>query len=115
MRDTKKYSINIHDTKIGKHLKELIYIENTISKMLDDYPNFDGISLTFLTKGIQINGHHKEIIGYTFGDSPVINKDFTNVEECINHFVSVWKKADNEEYLRSYKRFLEDGERWGFD
>ncbi len=98
------------------HLQDLAYIEDKIDEKLKDYPNFNGIDFCDVSVGgINIRGHHKEIKGYTFGEQPKIKYDFSNMEECIVNFVEMWKEYDDEKYVKWYKGFLEDGDKWGWD
>lgn len=113
---TFKYKPFLKEEKLTKNLSELQYIENEINNRLSDYINFKGIDFCDVSAGgIQIRGHHKEIKGYTYGNQPTIDYDFSNCEEVIDQFVDMWKELDTPERVESQKRFIADGERWGWD
>ncbi len=99
------------------HKKDFMHIQKKIHEELSDYPNFIGIDFTDVNAdgGIQVRGRHKSINGYTFGKQPTINYDFSNIDDVIEDFVSSWKKADNQEYVDSFNRFLEMGQKYGWD
>lgn len=101
---------------LEKFKGEMVRIEKLINKGLEDYPNFLGIDFCDVhANGIQIRGHHKEIKGYTFGTQPTINYDFTNKNEVITEFIDMWKAHDTPEELERFKRFITDGEKYGWD
>lgn len=99
------------------HKGELIRIEKSINKQLKDrFPNFLGVDFSDVhAHGIQVRGYHKEIEGYTYGEQPTIKYDFSNVVEIINEFVKMWEQSDTPERVKSFKRFIEDGKRYGWD
>jgi hypothetical protein len=106
----------IKEATRNNHWYDLIYIEQSITEKLNDYPNFDGIDFSDVSAGgIQIRGFHKEIQGYTFGNQVTVKYDFTNVEECIQIFINMWKKYDVDKYVKWYKGFLKDGDKYGWD
>lgn len=106
----------VNENKLLSNLKELIEVETQIAQALNEYPNFDGIDFCDVTaNGIQIRGHHKQVVGYSFGSQPTIKYDFSNYKECVAEFVEMWQFKDNLEYLSQYKSFLSKGERWGWD
>lgn len=105
-------SLNI----LEEHLDELIYIENKINEALKSYENFEGIDFCDVhAGGIQIRGHHKQIKGYTYGDQPTLNYDFSNIEECIQEFINMWKYYDTPEKVKNELDFIADGEKYGWD
>lgn len=63
----------------------------------------------------ETRGFHKEVKGYCYGDQITIEYDFSNYEEAIELFVDEWKNSDIPKKVKSYKGFLEAGERWGWD
>lgn len=111
-----KHLSYLSDSTIDNYKDKLIYIQNTIMEQLKDYPNFNGVSFSDVSAGgIQIEGHHMKINGYHYGDSPTIEYDFSNAEECIKIFVDGWKKIDNPDDYNSFIKFIEDGEKYGWD
>lgn len=111
-----KHLSYLSDFTIDNYKDKLIYIQNTIMEQLKDYPNFNGVSFSDVSAGgIQIKGHHMKINGYHYGDSPTIEYDFSNAEECIKIFIDGWKKVDNPDDYNSFIKFIEDGEKYGWD
>lgn len=101
---------------LEQYKDEMLEIENEINKQLKEYPNFLGIDFCDVgAYGIQIRGHHKDISKYTFGSQPTIKYDFSNKEDVIRKFVSMWKHQDTPEEVMSFKRFIADGEKYGWD
>lgn len=106
----------IRDDMLIKHYQELMYIQNEIHKRLAGYENFNGIDFCAVgVLGIQIRGHHKKVDGYSYGQHITIKYDFSNVEQCIDEFVEMWKESDTPEKVESMIRFIEQGEKWGWD
>ncbi len=98
------------------YLSYLEFLKHSIHKRLEDFPNFIQVSLNDVSGGyICVQGSHKEVRGYYYGDAIKLNYDFSNVDNVINNFVDMWISLDNPEWLKSYQSFLRDGERWGFD
>lgn len=101
---------------LGKFEKQLIYIESQINRCLSGFDNFEGIDFCDVhAGGIQVRGHHKQIKGYTYGDQPTIKYDFSNVEEIIDEFICMWRRIDNSDAILQQKRFIEIGEKYGWD
>jgi len=114
--ETFKYTPFLADNIITKYLQELLHIEKTITEGLKNYPNFTGIDFCDVSAGgIQIRGHHNQINGYTYGDQPTIKYDFSNIEECIQEFIEMWKERDMPEEVCEFKKFIRDGEKYGWD
>jgi hypothetical protein len=99
-----------------KHEKDLIEINEYIQNELKNYPNFEGIDFCDVAAyGIQIRGMHKDIKNYSYGDSITIKYDFSNKEQAKKDFVAMWKSVDNAKSLKTFKSFIKDGEKWGWD
>lgn len=114
--ETFKHTPFLSVSIIEKHLQELLYIENKIAEALKDFKNFKGIDFCNVSAGgIQIRGHHKRIKNYTYGTQPTIKYDFSNIEECIQEFVEMWKQYDTPERVNAELRFIADGEKYGWD
>lgn len=91
-------------------------IHTSIVTALDNYENFEGIDFNDVgANGIQIRGHHKQVERYCFGERVTIKYDFSNLTETIDEFIRMWKACDSDEYLSTFKRFIEFGERYGWD
>lgn len=114
--ETFKHTPYLSVSIIENHLQELLYIENKITEALKDFENFQGIDFCNVSAGgIQIRGHHKRIKNYTYGIQPTIKYDFSNIEECIQEFIEMWKQYDTPEKVNVELRFIEDGEKYGWD
>jgi hypothetical protein len=114
--DNSKYLSYLHEEIYEKHKNDFIKIQNEITEQLKDYPNFNGIDFCDVSAGgIQIRGHHININGYSYGDQPTIEYDFSNVDECIKQFVKKWKEYDNPDNYRLFIKFIENGEKYGWD
>lgn len=101
---------------LEKYKSKLMLIEKSIQDNLKDYNNFDGIDFCDVNAGgIQIRGHHKDIKNYCFGEPITIRRDFSNYKDVISKFVDMWKSLDNDDYISSYKKFLINGEKYGWD
>lgn len=111
-----KHQPFLNEEILSTNLSKLLEIDKSITDQLSEYPNFDGIDFCDVSAGgIQIRGHHKEISGYTYGSQPTIKYDFSNYKECISDFIDMWKHQDNEKSVSSQKRFIEQGEKYGWD
>lgn len=98
------------------HKGEMVKIEKLITKGLKDYENFNGINFCDVgANGIQIRGRHKQIEGYTYGKQPTIKYDFTNKDMVVSEFIEMWKAYDTPENVESFKEFLRQGEKYGWD
>ena len=101
---------------LEKFKGEMVRIEKLINKGLEEYPNFLGIDFCDVNaNGIQVRGHHKEITTHTYGDQPTIKYDFTNKDEVITEFIDMWKRLDTTEEVLKYKRFIDFGNKYGWD
>lgn len=103
---------------LEEHKGDMIFIERSINKALkDEYPNFLGIDFCDVCAhgGIQIRGHHKEIPTHTYGDQPTVKYDFSNKNEVITEFIEMWKESDTPENVRSFKDFIDFGNKYGWD
>lgn len=101
---------------LEKYKGEMVKIEKRINEELKEYPNFLGIDFCDVSAyGIQVRGHHKQILTHTFGKQPTINYDFTNKEQVIQDFVQMWKVNDTPEDVIRYKDFIYFGNKYGLD
>lgn len=106
----------LRDDMLNEHYDKLINIESQINEQLVDFEYFDGIDFCDVgARGIQVRGFHKEIKGYSYGNQITIEYDFSNCDEIVELFVSMWKSEDTPEKIKRYNSFLEAGERWGWD
>lgn len=63
--------------------------------------------------GIQIGGTHNANPGYIILHKTV-KYDFSNIDKAVKEFMSDWNSfADNE--IAAFKKFTEDGEKYGWD
>lgn len=116
MRDNFQRKPYLEDNILEKHYDKLMHIETKINEKLANFEGFNGIDFSDVSAGgIQIRGFHKEFKGYAYGSQVTIKYDFSNYEEAIELFVEEWEKEDTPEKVKSYKDFLEAGERWGWD
>lgn len=114
--ETLRYEPYMKEEMLRENLSKLVYIEKEIEKALEGFENFEGVDFCDVNAhGVQIRGHHKEITGYTYGSQPTIKYDFSNYHEVIQEFIDMWEKADTKEKVASEKRFIRDGEKWGWD
>ncbi len=98
------------------YLSDLEFIRHSIHKRLEDFPSLLQIDFNDVSGGyICVQGLHKEVRGYYYGDAIKLEYDFSNGDEVINNFVDMWISLDNPEWLKSYQSFLRDGERWGWN
>lgn len=105
----------LKDEIVINNFESLLHIQLEITSKLKNYPGFKGIQFCDVSAGgIQIRGFHEEIKGYSYGEQPKINYDFSNVEEVIEEFVQMWKAMDNKKAIEAKKRFIEDGETYGW-
>lgn len=87
-----------------------------INEGLKEYSNFDGVDFSDVgANGIQIRGHHKEIKGRTYGTQPTIKYDLSNITDTVSEFIEMWKQEDTTQKVNDYKRFLELGDKYGWD
>ena len=101
---------------LENYKNDLLNIERSIKNELSDYDSFVGIDFTDVSAGgIQIRGHHKDVSGFTYGDQITINYDFSNKDEVVDDFVSMWKSCDTKAGVQQYNSFLEQGMRYGWN
>lgn len=111
-----KYEPYLELDILQEHLKELMYIEEEINKCLVGFENFEGIDFCDVhAGGIQIRGHHKQIKGHTYGSQPTVKYDFSNIEEVISDFIDMWRKTDRPQEIAREQRFIEFGEKYGWN
>lgn len=113
---SKKHHWYIRGSRAKEHLHKLYEVERAINIQLAAYPNFDGIDFCDVSAGgIQIRGHHKQVMGYTYGGQPTIKYDFSNYQQCIEEFVDMWKSLDSPDSVDSYNEFIDSGDKYGWD
>ena len=106
----------VSNTMLLKHFEDFKDIENKIEDGLKDYPNFDGIDFCDVSAhGIQVRTHHKAFEKYTYGSQFTIEYDFSNKDEIPNLVINNFKNNDNEKDVKSQKRFIAYGEKYGWD
>lgn len=94
----------------------LLDIQDRIIEELKDHPNFLGVQFVDVSAGgIQISGFHKDIVGYSYGSQVTIKYDMSNAYEAADLFIKKWKEADTEANVNSFKRFIKDGEEYGWN
>ena len=97
--------------------EELEYIRFQINKRIKNKDNFLGIDFCDVgANGIQIRGHHSLIKGYCYPlTMPTLKYDFSNIDEVIEEFISIWDACDTKEKVNEVKRFIEAGRKYGWD
>lgn len=96
--------------------EDLLKAQQKIHEGLKDYPNFSGVDFGDVhAGGIQIRGHHKQIKGYTYGDQPTIQYDFSNLNDAVQDFIGMWKCYDEPQKVQSFQSFIAAGEKYGWD
>lgn len=99
-----------------KHKDDLLKIQSGIESLLKENKDFDGI--TFIdrgSEGFQIKAKNKAVKGYYYISSPNIEKDFSDIDSIVNHFVEMWNTYDNKEEVESFSRFVAAGNKYGWD
>jgi hypothetical protein len=105
---SKRYPFGFEDT--------LFRVRRFIMQELEQYPNFEGVDFCDVSAGgIQIRGHHKEVVGYSYGPQTTIRYDFINAMEAANQFVEGWKQHDEPVKVSGFNDFLNDGNTYGWD
>ncbi|UUV25912.1 MULTISPECIES: hypothetical protein [Lysinibacillus] len=111
-----KYKPFLNEELLSNNINKLLEIEKSITEGLLDYPNFEGIDFCDVSAGgINIRGHHKEISGYTYGNQPKIEYDFSNYKEVVGEFIEMWKNQDTPEKVKGEQWFISQGEKYGWD
>lgn len=97
--------------------EELEFIRFQINQRIKNKDNFLGVDFSDVSAGgIQVRGHHNLIKGYCYPFSfPTLKYDFSNVEEVIDEFVYMWDSSNNDKNINDAKRFLADGNKYGWD
>lgn len=99
---------------VNAHRDDIIYINSKIMEGLKDN-NIKNIDFCDVSAGsIQIRLFHKDIGGYSCG-SVDLSYDWDNIEEVIEQAIAVFKNFDTPERIKSYKNFIADGEKYGWD
>ena len=111
-----KYTPYVSIRTLLNHAEDLHKIEQEITDGLKDRENFEGIDFCDVSAGgIQIRIHHKQIKNYTYGGQYTILYDFSNAGEAPKEVIEHFKKIDNPKDVQSMLRFIEDGEKYGWD
>lgn len=110
---------SMSDRKFDKYKERLAYIEKSINeKLKDKYPNFRGIYISddpTSESKIRINGSHKDIKSYFYGNSVEFDFEKHSEDEVVAAFEEAWDRTDNKEHFEFFERFIRDGEKWGWD
>ena len=102
--------------KFENTLPKLEYAREQIKEQLKDYPNLVKVNFNEISGGkYVIVGNHKLVKNYYYGEQIIIKHNLINIEDAIHKFVEQWKECDTLENLNSYKEFIADGEKWGWD
>ena len=106
----------ISNETLNEHFDKLMYIQDEIYNGLSEYENFKSIDFCDVSaSGIQVRLSHKQIERYTYGKQITIEYDFSNYLDVPSQVIKVWKEIDTPEKVDAQQRFIEDGERWGWD
>lgn len=109
-------NVYMEEEMINNHKNEIKWLVNHINENLKDRPNFNGFDLCDVNaNGIQIRMFNKQIRNYSFGDQFTIDYDWSNYKEAANKAIENFRNYDNDKYIVSYKNFLENGEKYGWD
>lgn len=107
---------SMRDEELEVYKEDLAAIEKEINEKLKDQKGFRGIDFGRNADGnIYIRGFHSEVQGYSYGNQAVVSNTFEDKQEVIDNFVEMWKENDAKEKVDQYKRFIENGERYGWD
>lgn len=101
---------------LKEHKDDLIEIQNRINSILSESANFAGV--VFYDKGsegFKIKALNKAIDGYYYTQSPNIKKDFSNIDGIVKSFVQLWNQYDNDDDVESFLRFVNAGQKYGWD
>ena len=113
---TFKYTPQIQESTLVKHKEKLLFIEKEITKCLQNYPNFQGVSFyETSSNNIQIHGYHKEFPNYFYGDTITINFNSPNYKHSIIEFINMWKLHDTLDIINSKKKIINSNEQYGWD
>lgn len=101
---------------LKEHFDELKRAETLINKMLLGFENYGGIDFCDVNAGgIQVRIHHNSISGYTYGQQKTILYDFSNIDEIPFEVVREFVRIDVPEAIQREKKFIADGEKYGWD
>lgn len=107
---------NMRDDELEVHKENLASVEKEINDKLKDMKGFAGIDFNSNYDGnIYIRGFHSEIVGYAYGNYITLLSNFENKQEAIENFVEMWRDNDTNEKVEQYKKFIEAGEKYGWD
>lgn len=99
---------------IDNHRDDIIRINDKIMEGLKG-TNIKSIDFCDASCGyIPVRLFHKDVGGFAF-TSVKLNSDWSNIEEVIQDAIDSFKRLDKPEHIKSYKSFLEDGQRYGWD
>ena len=80
------------------------------------FENYGGIDFCDVNAGgIQVRIHHNSISGYTYGQQKTILYDFSNIDEIPFEVVREFVRIDVPEAIQREKKFIADGEKYGWD
>lgn len=99
---------------VDEHRDDIIHINDEIMKQLEG-TGIDCVDFCDVSAGsIQVRLFHKDVPGYSYADVN-LSYDWDNIEEVVQDAIEAFKRLDNPEHLSSYKRFIADGEKYGWD
>lgn len=104
----------------AKYGKELQSLKAEVDKIMSDVSNYGGIRLV-CNQGnkLMVQSSHNEITRYIYG--PEATLDFSEIDSLSKRqsfaaeYKTHWMEYDNPEALASFKRFIEQGETYGWD
>ena len=106
--------------KYSKYKKELHSLKSEVDKIMSDVPNYGGIRFVS-NQGdkLMVQSSHNEITRYVYG--PEATLDFSEIDTLSKRqsfaaeYKAHWAEYDTPEALDSFRRFVEQGETYGWD
>lgn len=101
---------------LEKEFFKLYWCENEIDKRLQSNPGYDGVYFVDMGgHGIEARAMHKELNGYCICSPVYINYDFSNIKEVPDMVAKSFIEATKQDNLKTFKEFIRESEKWGWD
>lgn len=99
-----------------EHYNELSKLKKDLDELVKKYDNISYYDFCDVSAGgVQVRLTHKEIPNYTYGNQITILYDCSNINDIVNLVEKMWVEADTPEKLDGYKKFIAEGEKYGWD
>ena len=100
---------------LTKNNEQIQFIISDIEQQLRNRETFGRANAWDHGDKAEIVGFLTVVPSYAYVKIDVTEDDLVDPKNVADEFVHEWCKSDNPEDVRLFKRFIEDGNRWGWD